>query len=414
VRRLLTVLLLTVLVTSTPLAQAQAQDVTVTDFDPPEGIERAIGRWWMAPMTTVQTSGGAILNEDGTPVAEWRERPVATPTLDTPSGIGMFVVSVLLFDKDENAAAAFDLFDEDQQEDFRRNPRMPAMEDLPLNGIGDQAVGYIGEITQENITITYAFTSVQDGPFLYYVVSESAGIDPVGLMQETAEALVDAPMNRMAEQFDPDGGSRGGLWSKLDGVQPEMPEGSTINDVVIYPEPEATPDASIPNFPRLDLDNPDTIAGLESLERLTYTDGTGATQASDDPGVFRIDAMILTFDSAETARAATMPLGNTLIEPFGIIRGGSGVEGMGEESIRTESYEGFIEDRSLPAGNCTVLIRQEGPVVVAVVVYAIVDDPYPVAEAIIPILHEQGFPQEDDPVLQGLVPSRGPAATPAS
>lgn len=411
-RRLLAVLLLTALVTSAPLAHAQ--EVTVTGFDPPEGIERAIGRWWMAPMTTVQTSGGAILNEDGTPVAEWRERPVATPTLDTPSGIGMFVVSVLLFDKDENAAAAFDLFDEDLQEDFRRNPRTPVMQDLPLDGIGDQAIGYIGEVTQDDITLTYAFATVQDGPFVYHLISESAGIDAVGLMQESAEAMVTAPMNRMAEQYDRDGGSRGGIWSKFDGVQPGMPEGSDIFDLIIYPEPLATPDASIPDFPRLDLDDPNSIAGLESIDQVTYTDGTGATPAADAAGVFRIDAMILEFDSPEAADAAVIALGNTLIEPFGITRGGGGVETEGEETIRAESYEGYIDDRSLPAGNGVVLIRQEGPVVAAVVVYAVDEDPRSLAEDILPILLERGFPTEGEPMLQGLVPNEKLVATPAS
>jgi hypothetical protein len=406
-RRLLTVLLLTALVTSAPLANAQ--EITVEGFEPMEGLDRAIARIWLAPTTMVSVEGGGMFNEEGTPIAEWRERPVATPEPQT--GIGQFVVSVLLFDSDENAATAFQLADEDLQEDFRRNPRTPVMEGLPLDGIGDQAVGYIGEITPENITVTYAFATVQDGPFVYYVVSESAGIDAIGLMQATAEALVDAQMNRMAEQFDPEGGSGGGLWSKLDGVQPEMPEGSDIFDAVLYPVQEATPDASRPEAPRLDLESPESITGLESIERVTYTDSTGATPAPDGSGVFRIDAWVLEFDSAETADAAILPLGNTLIEPLGIFSSGNSAESTGR--FGTAFYEGFIQDRSLPAGNGVVLIRQEGPVVAAVVVYAIDENPRPVAEDLLPALLDDGFPDEGEPVLQGLVPNEDPAATPA-
>lgn len=406
-RRLLTVLLLTALVTAAPMAHAQ--DVTVTGFDPPEGLERAVARWWMAPMTIVESTGGGIINNQGTPIAEWRERPVATP--EPQSGIGQFIVSVFLFDSDEKAAAAFEVFEAESEESLRRDPRSPEMDELPLDDIGDKATGSVGEITEGEIPVTYSLALVHDGPFVYQIFGMTGGIDAVALVQESAEALVSAPMNRMAEQYDPDGGSRGGLWSKLDGVQPDMPEGSTINDVVIYPVSFATPDASMREAPRLDLDDPDSIAGLESLDRVTYTDGTGAT--TEASGVFRIDAMILTFDSAETAHAEATALGNTLIEPFSITRGGGGVEGSGENFNRTAFYEGFIRDRSLPAGNVAILIQQEGPVVVAVVVYAVDEDPRSLADAILLILLERGFPDEGDPVLQGLTPQEGPVATPA-
>lgn len=409
-RRLLTALLLTLLVTSAPLAHAQ--DVTVTGFEPPEGLDRAAARIWMAPITMVSVEGGGMFNEDGTPIAEWRERPVATP--EPQSGIGQFMAAIFLFDGDENAAAGFHLIDAETREDLRRDPRSPEMKDLPLDGIGDQATGFIGQLTEENITVDYSFAIVQDGPFVYQIFGMTGGIDAVSLVEDTAETLVGAPMNRMAEQYDPDGGSRGGIWSKFDGVQPDMPEGSDIFDLIIYPEPLATPDASIPDFPRLDLDDPNSIGGLESIDQVTYTDGTGATPAADAAGVFRIDAMILEFDSPEAADAAVIALGNTLIEPFGITSGGGGVETEGEETIRTESYEGYIDDRSLPAGNGVVLIRQEGPVVAAVVVYAVDEDPRSLAEAILPILLERGFPTEGEPMLQGLVPNEKLVATPAS
>lgn len=405
-RRLLTVMLLTVLVTSRPLAHAQ--EITVEGFEPMDGLDRAIARIWLAPMTMEIVEGGGMFNDQGTPIAEWQERPVATP--EPQAGIAQFTVAILLFDSDDTAAAGMERIDAEMQETFRRDPRTPEMEPLPLNGIGDQATGSTGSLAEGDIVVDYTFATVQDGPFVYLISSTTGGIDAVSLVQETAESLVGAPMNRMAEQFDPDGGSRGGHWSKLDGVQPEMPEGSDIFHAILYPMPEATPDASVPEFPRLDLDDPDSITGLESIDRVTYTDGTGATP--EGSGMFRIDAWVLAFESTETADAAILPLGNTLIEPFGIYSSGSSADSTGR--FGTAFYEGFIQDRSLPPGNSVVLIRQEGPVVAAVIVYAIDENPRSLAEAILPILIERGFPNEGEPVLQGLVPNEEPAATPAS
>jgi hypothetical protein len=113
------------------------------------------------------------------------------------------------------------------------------MEDvLPLDGIGDRANGFTGELAQGASTHTFTFATVLDGPFVYSISGMFTGKNGLALTRDYADALVGAPMDRMNEQFDRHGRSRGGLWSKLNGVQPEMPPGSNVVDFLVYPMPE--------------------------------------------------------------------------------------------------------------------------------------------------------------------------------
>ena len=410
-RHALTALLLTLLF-ATPVAHAQEGDMEY--FDAFDGLQRIIARNWMAPLTVIESEEIQMLNEDGTPIASWRTDPIATP--EPQSGIGQFTVFVYFFDSDEHASLGFERIDAETQETMRRDPRAPMTDDLPLGDIGDRAVGYMGNLTEDDVDVTYAFATVQDGPFVYQLFSISAGIDADSVMQDTAETLVRQPMNRMAEHYDPEGGSQGGLWSKFDSVDPDMPDGSTINDLIIYPLPEATPGASpVPESPRLDLDDPDSIAGLNTIDHLTYTADGDSTPSPGQTGVFRIDTWLLTFDSEVEVRDAAVALDNTLIEPFGIFRGRGGAVGFGEDLPPYSSlYEGYIEDRALPAGLGAVAVRQQGPTLAGVAIYAIEDESGPIAEALADTLLASGFPESGDSVLHDLVPSAEPDATPVS
>jgi hypothetical protein len=102
----------------------------------------------------------------------------------------------------------------------------------------------MGELTIAGATVEFTFATVQDGPFVYSLSGMFSGVDSAALTRDYAHQLIDAKMDRMAEQFDQEGRSRGGLWSKLNGIQPEMPAGSTAFDFIIYPMPEATPSSS--------------------------------------------------------------------------------------------------------------------------------------------------------------------------
>lgn len=402
---------------ATPLARAQQGDMAY--FESFDGLQRIIARNWMAPLTMIETSETHMLNEEGTPIAGWREEPVSTPEPVTDATVGHFTAFVFLFDSDEHAATGFERIDDEMQETARRDLRAPMQDELVLDGIGDQAAGYMGDHAQDDITVTYAFATVQDGPFVYQLFAMTANVDPADVMRDAAETLIRQPMNRMAERFDPDGGSRGGLWSKLDSLHPDVPTGSDVIDLIIYPMPEATPGASpFPEAPRLDLDDPGSIAGLRSIDQARYVEAHGATPTPDVPGVFRIDAWVLTFDSTADAQAAAIPLGNALIAPFIIVTGGASST---SDDTSSAWYEGYIDDRSLPPGNGIVSILHFGESLYAVVVYAIDDDPHPVADAIMrgmtadsAIPPQDRLPATGDPVLKGLVPTAmpGPEATP--
>src|SRR5699024_3824664 len=177
-----------------------------------------------------------------------------------------------------------------------------------------------------------------------------------------------------------------------------------------------------PQAPKLDLDDPGSITGLATIGHANYTQPGGATPAPDQPGVFRIDAWILIFDSEDEARTGETALENTLIEPFGIIGGGTSQTGNAEATI-AHWDEGYIDHRSLPPGNGIVYMLREQDTVYAAVVYAIDDDPRPVAEDIIHAMTadstvppDDRLPQSGVPALHGLVLSATPAppATPAT
>lgn len=237
-RRWLSALLLAILLCSSlPAAHAQQGDMDYfASFD---GLERVIARAWAAPMTLTITE----VTADGTPVSTSQQEatPGATPLPQAPTGIGALSIFVYLFDSDEHAATGFDRIDADLQKTVLRDPRAPMTEDLPLDGVGDKARGYMGELTTDNITVTYTFATVQDGPFVYSLSGMFSGVDSAGLTRDFARQIVNTEMDRMTEQFDERGRSRGGLWSKLDGVHPDMPEGSSVIDFMIYPMPDATP-----------------------------------------------------------------------------------------------------------------------------------------------------------------------------
>jgi hypothetical protein len=239
-RRWLTALLLSIqLASSLPAAHAQQGDRDYfASFD---GLQRVIARAWAAPVADIEPDSGA------TPVVTGLAEtiPGATPMPPVSGRIEALSVFVFLFDSDEHAATGFERIDADLQKTVLGDPRAPMSEDLPLDGLGDQARGYMGELAMNGITSEFTFATVQDGPFVYSLSGMFSGLDSAALTGEYAQQLIDAKMDRMAEQYDQAGGSRGGLWSKLNGVQPEMAAGSTAIDFVIYPMTEATPAPSL-------------------------------------------------------------------------------------------------------------------------------------------------------------------------
>ncbi len=420
-RRLLPMLL--ALLVAAPLALAHAQEGDMTYFEEFDGLERIIARSWMAPVTALASTKAETveINEQGTPVVvtSTESTPAATP--EPPAAIATLSIFVHLFDSDEHAATGFERIDAELQERREHDSSAPMQEDLPLDGIGDQARGYTGDIPHGDGAITYTFATVQDGPFVYSLTGMFNGGDGSALTAGYAESLIAAPMDRMAEQYDPEGGSRGGLWSKLNAVEPEMPEGSTVTDLIIFPMDMATPQPSLFDPPALDLDDPGSIDGLATIDHASFVQPDGATPVAGEGGVFRIDAWVLTFDTTDAAVDAVSPLATALGEPFAISSGRGSVQGHGDTTATTDIREGRISDRSLPAGNGIVSVLQNGEVVYAVVVYATDGNPDPVADRVMrgmtgasTVPPQERLPSTGDDALERLVPveTATPVATP--
>ena len=234
-RRLLTPLFLALILASAiPTAHAQQGDMAY--FASFEGLNRVVARAWAAQMS-IPSSGATA-----SPVASPAATPMATP--ETPGGVEALSIFVYLFDSDKHAAAGFERIDADLQKTVLHDPRAPLTSDLPLDQVGDQAVGYMGDMAQDGTTVSFTFATIQDGPFVYSISGMFTGVDSASLTHEYASALVAQPIDRMTEQFDQNGGSRGGIWSKFNGINPNLAPGGSIVDFMVYPMPEESTSAT--------------------------------------------------------------------------------------------------------------------------------------------------------------------------
>ena len=426
-RKLLTALLLTVMLGSS-LLTTRAQEADMAYFASFDGLDRVIARSWMAPMVF---DDAATPQPAGTPMAS---TPAATPV--TPPQIASFSVFVFLFDSDEHAATGWERLDNDLQKTVAQDSRAPMDQDLPLDDIGSQARGYAGDLTINNITTSHTFATVQDGPFVYSLTGMFSGEDGIAETQTWAEALVAAPMDRMTEQFQPDGTSRGGLWHKLNAVQPEMPENSTVIDFLVYPMENATPIASVKAVTlSMQSGNLANIPGIQDAHGVTYEQGAtaatpvadSATPIAEQSGVVRISTWIMTFDSEQSASNAVSPLANTLSYPVDV-NASSISQSQSNGAFLTSSVQsGTIIDRALPEGLATINVQQVENTVYAVAVFTIDGDPSPIAEDLVQYMMDtpasdteetanadgtaeggiwDRFPQPGDPLLDGTTPVR--------
>lgn len=404
-------------------ATAQA-DFEPTDLD---GLQRAVARYWMAPLTVTESVVVSEINEQGTPTGEYGAEwvPAGTPDPTSLSGTALLAVIVAEFDTARHAADAVDRFDDSYRELFRRDPRTPEMTELSLDGIGDRALAYSGSVTEEGVTLDSVFATAQDGHFVYSLTAQFVGLDVQDQVASIMQALIAAEAAPGDGGFRQDGSSTGGLWEKFALVEPVLVEGSIVTDVGIHPPSEIPPvrPSEPPDTWRADLDNPETIAGLESLHHRRYGLSAEATPVPGISGVFRVDAWIMTFDSPRRASDAEVSISNTLIEGIGVYSSeGHATSDANGRTSRTSISEGYIQDPSLPPGNAVVHVTQEGSTVYAVVVYAGENDPKPVASEMIESMigtpasdlpeadgsESPGgdwsrFPETGDPVLKGLV-----------
>ncbi len=411
--RALRVLLIAIVLLPSALDGA-AQEGDAAYFESLEGLERVVARSWMAPVTvTIVEERSEDLDEQGTPIPGTLviSTPAASPA--PLSGVGMLSIFVFLFDTDANAAAGWERLDRDLQKTVERDPRAPMMEDLALDTIGDHARGFMGSLDTGDVTTYHTFATIQSGPFVYSIAGTFAGTGGADLTRQYAGALVSAPMDRMAEQFNPDGSSRGGIWRKLNAVQPALPEGSTVTDLEIWPIPEG----AVKEPAEVTMDEIGAMPGVEGIAGTTYLPGREATGA----GPTRIDAWIVETSSVEEGSLLVYAVADALGSPIAVIASENGFEDNGEETEVLVALEGFVTDDAMPEGNASVVVRQVGTTIYAAVVYAPDDTTRRVADNVVGAMigapgedmHAR-FPVEGDGVLRGLVPAGPLPATPVA
>lgn len=361
-------------------------------FESLDGLQRVVARSWATPSLV---PGPAV----------------ATP--EASSGPAMLSIFVFLFDTDAHAATGWERMDTDLQKTRDQDRSAPMSEDVPLEGVGDQARGYMGELGIGEGRNVYTFATVQDGPFVYSLSGMFPGGDATGLTRAYAEALVGTGMDRMAEQFNPDGTSRGGIWSKLNAVQPGMPDGTMITDFEIWPLPE-----SVDEPPAMSMDDIATFPGVGNVSGTTYLPGEDAPAG----GPSRIDAWIVETATVEDGSLVIYAAADVLGMPILAMASENSFAGSGEETEVLVAMEGVVTDDAFPEGNASVVVRQVGTMIYAAVVYAPDDTSRRIADNVVAAMIDapddedlvDRFPQAGDGVLRGLVPAGALPATPAA
>lgn len=420
-RRWLTSLLLPLFILSgAPVAHAQEAEAEY--FASIDGLERVVARSFMAPMTDDAVSTGSTTGEAGT--------PAATAQSDShPSGTVLLSIFVYEFDSPDNAAMSFEAFDADLQGISERDLRAPMTADLPLEDIGDQAKGYIGEFNIEGTTLITTFATVQDGNYVYSLMGQFVNMDGQEQTQVVVQALTDAEAGSGDGTYREDGTSTGGLWDTFMLLDPDLAEGSTTTDLQIYPlypQPEGTSPAGTASAIEVETSDVHNLSELDGIRDAYGMTWLSPDSASDQSGVFRIESWILPFDAEEDASQAVNPLSATLTQPIDVNARSNQNVNVNGMILTTSVSAGPIRDESLPAGNAVVNIQQRESTVYAVIVYAIDEDPAPVAEAIIeqiiatPASEEPAdlqagngptggvwarFPEAGDPVVDALIPA---------
>lgn len=392
--RALRVLLIATLLLPSAM-DAAAQEGETAYFESLDGLQRVVARSWGAPALMPSVVSGG------------------TPASGESSGPVLLSIFVFLFDTDDHAAVGWERIDADLQKTREQDRSAPMSEDVPLEGVGDQARGYMGELGGTDRRMTYTFATVQDGPFVYSLTGMFPGDDAASLTRAYAEALVGARVDRMVEQFRPDGTSRGGIWSKLNGVQPGMPDGTLVTDLEIWPIPEGAGQEPA----AVTMDDIAFFPGVGNVAGMTYLPGEGAPAG----GPSRIDAWIVETSSVEEGSLLIYAVADVLSSPILTLASENSFAGSGEETEVLVAMEGVVTDDAMPEGNASVVVRQVGTTIYAAVVYAPDDTTRRIADNVVEAmidapdgdLHAR-FPDAGDGVLRGLVPAGPLPATPSA
>lgn len=412
---------------------AQTGDASWLENQP--GLQTAIGRTWMAPIVTIEENTLTEFNEEGTPVSEtsWREEPSSTPEVTEDAKFQTMSTLVFEFDSDENAADALEAFNEDQLAQLRRDPRAPATETFDLD-LGDKSYGHEGtyealRMDGETDELVVVYALVQDANFVYQIFGIFLPGDHVEITTGIMEDLIAADTGDDDAVFNPNGGSIGGLWEKLNAIEISGTEGYEVYDLEIYPLSDEAVRGDSVVVPAIDIDHLERVPGITGSWHKQYGSlDTGTPQAtpageSAPEGVFNIELWVMEFEDPTSATAAAFSFNNELIEPLGVVNGGGGSFGEEGSPAITMENTGFTQDRSLPEGDAAVVLWVDGTTLYAARVYSNGEAPTPIARNLVEQMATaeidrnvpaddaagtgglwQLFPQDGDELLHGLTP----------
>ena len=391
-RRFLTSMLITLAFVAPIAAHAQSGDATW--LNNLNGLQTAIGRSWMPPMeatTRITEEFG-----EGTPL------PLDQQTQ-------MLSVLVFAFDSPEHASEGLELLNADQIEQIESDPRNPAVNEFLPEKLGDEAYGHEGLITlsgtDASLETAVVYLMVRDGNLVYQIFGQFWPGDHIGITTGIAEQLVAADIGDEAPSYDVNGGSTGGLWEKLNGIDAPVPDTYTATDLEIFPVDDDAVMGSSVVVPTVDPEDLTTIPSLQESWYVAYQ-SHGLTELVGTPatidGVFHIELWILEFANATDATATAFGFNEALNAPLGIVttEGSSFGDGDGSSGL-TLVNSGFVRDDALPAGDAATVVQVDGSTIYAARVYANGPAPTPIAQDLLAqvISTPAGAENTDEPNL---------------
>lgn len=411
-RTLITIIALLALIA--PQTQASAQSGDATWLEGVDGLQTAIGRSWMSPISYVTESTVTEFNELGTPISTTTTTSSpATPEPDDQAVIMMMSALIFELDTPELAQQALEIMNFEQIQQLERDPRAPVMNEFLPEKLGDMAFGHEGiyDVPESEMQLGVVYLMVQDGTYVYQIFGMFLPGDHIGIATGVAEDMISVDASDDAPVYDVNGNSTGGNWEKLNAIDVYMPEGSTVNDLEVYP---VDPDSVIGDsqvVPQIDLANMAGVPGLSGSWSITYqshalTELVGSPVASPD-GVYNIELWVLEFNDPTNASAAAFAMDVALTEPLGVVSTeGSGFETSEGESGITLVNSGFVRDRALPEGDAATVVTVTGSTVYAARVYANGPAPTPLAQKLVQYMVDTE-PGADAEVVDGTVATGG-------
>jgi hypothetical protein len=237
---------------------------------------------------------------------------------------------VFRFNSDANALAGLEAMDSDYIEaDFSR-----ADDAIEIGSFGQETRAYASE---SELAGNSADILVVDGPFAYIatVLTYETDVDPVGLATGIIQAMIAAEAGEGLGEYDPEGGSTGGLWDKLPALGEDQISESfwSSEDTQFYPELREPGDSAF------------DFAAFDGIQRVVARGYSGdidalATPETAPADTYFLQALVAEFDTADHATASF----DTLLESSADDLTG---ELTGDLELTTEDVElGDLGDRA--------------------------------------------------------------------